>query len=155
MDLSNLGEDEQDAIVGVQYYVLYIFIQLLSQIAEFAILFVALRTANVFAFVDYGRAGAHRQARLSTRVVLGIMGLVSLTTFAMVTAYYGAFANADFEIVNNIVRAVIGLVVTYYAVYLAASLYVLAVAAIGVARQRSKVRECQARGDTGSHSCSS
>jgi hypothetical protein len=140
LDLSNLGEDEKNAIVSLNYYILYIFTQLFSQISEFAILFVIIRTVNVSAFVDYGNPAVHRKARISTLVLLSIMGLVSLTTFALVTGYYAAYIKFDFDALDKVVSAVIGFFVAYYAVYSTASIYIIVVAAIGVARQRSKVR---------------
>jgi hypothetical protein len=140
MDLSNLGEDEKDAIVSVQYYILYIFIELFYRISEYSVLFVVLRTVNVFAFADYGNPAAHKKARHTTFIILGVVGLVSLTTFCLVASYYGLFANEKFYALDNLVSAIIGFYVTYNVVYSVAAFYMIGVAGMGLARTRSKVR---------------
>jgi hypothetical protein len=140
MDLSNLGEDEKDAIVSVQYYILFIFIELFYRISEYSVLFVVLRTVNVLAFADYGNPAAHRKARHATFIILGIVGLVSLTTFCLVASYYGSFADEKFYALDNLVSAIIGFYVTYNAVYSVAAFYMIGVAGMGLARTRSKVR---------------
>lgn len=141
LDLSNLGEDEKNAIVSVKYFVLLIFIELFYRISEYTILFVILRTVNVLAFADYGNPAAHRKARLVTLLILGIVGLVSLTTFCLVAGYYGSFANANFDALDNLVAAIIGFFVAYNTVYSVAAIYVIAVTGMGLMRQRSKVRD--------------
>jgi hypothetical protein len=138
MDLSNLGEDEKDAIVSVEYYVLWIFIELFYRISEFAILFVVLRTVHVLAFADYG--GNAPKARLVTRIILGCVGIVSLTTFCLVAGYYGSFANENFGVLDDLATVIVGFYVAYNSVYSAAALYVIGVAVVGLVRTRAKVR---------------
>jgi len=139
LDLSNEGEDEKDAIVSVKYYVLWIFIELFYRLSEFTILVVILRSVNVLAFADYGIPGAARKARLATLAILCFVGVVSLTTFCLVAGYYGNFADANFDELPSLVNVIVGFFVTYNVLYSVAAIYVVVIAAIGIARTRSKV----------------
>lgn len=66
------------------------------------------------------------------------MGVVSITTFGLFAGYYGSLANGVWA--NKLVPVTIGFIVAYGTVYSTASLYIIVVAILAAARQRSKVR---------------
>lgn len=141
LDLTSLGEDEENAVVSYYYYILYIFTEFFFQISEFAILLVIARTVNLLAFRDFANQGAHRAVRFLTFFLIGIVGAVSITTFGLYAGYCGYLASGLYA--ANLVPVTIGFFVAYGAVYLTASLYLIVVAICAAARERSKVRVYQ------------
>lgn len=138
LDLTNEGEEEDDAIIDIHYYVIYIFSELFFQLAEFAILVVVAQTVRQLAFRDFTNPGSYRTVRLLPFILIGTVAAVSITTFGLMAGYYGYYANDVWA--ANLVNVTMGFLVAYGTVYTATSLYIAGVAIFAAVRQRSKAR---------------
>lgn len=119
------------------YFVLFIFAQLVYQIAELIILIVIARTVNLLAFRDFANQAAHRGARFLTFFFIGLVGIVSLVTLSLYASFYGYLANGYNA--DNIGQVTIGFLVGYGAVYVVASIFIFVIITRAVVRQRSRV----------------
>lgn len=141
LDLTNEGEEEDNALISSHYYVIYIFSELFFQLAEFAILVVIAQTVHQLAFRDFTNPASNRAVRLLPFILIGIVAAVSITLFGLFAGHYGYLANGISA--DNLVNVTIGFFITYSTVFTATSLYITGVAIFAAAQQRSKVRVYQ------------